>query len=124
LIHHPFPSPVRQISSDPTDISILLTKNLAQRLPSLTSSTPIIAVSVHPGAVGTEQQHGAAQAYPLLGKIVEAAGATVFMTAEQGSESALWAGTAGDTVIKRREEVHGGYFTEANGKVSASARQM
>lgn len=38
------------------------------------------------------------------------------MTPEQGSESALWAATA-PAVIERREEVHGGYFTEADGKV-------
>jgi hypothetical protein len=38
------------------------------------------------------------------------------MTPEQGSESALWAATA-PAVVERREEVHGGYFSEADGKV-------
>ena len=38
------------------------------------------------------------------------------MTPEQGSESALWALTA-PAVAERREEVHGGYFSEADGKV-------
>jgi hypothetical protein len=42
------------------------------------------------------------------------------MTPEQGSESALWAATA-PAVIERREEVHGGYFTEADGKVCYSS---
>lgn len=34
----------------------------------------------------------------------------------QGAESALWALTS-TAVVERREEVHGGYFTEADGKV-------
>lgn len=35
----------------------------------------------------------------------------------QGAESALWALTS-PAVAERREEAHGAYFTEADGKVS------
>jgi hypothetical protein len=52
----------------------------------------------------------------MLGKALEVVSSYVFMTPEQGAESALWAATA-PAVIERREEVHGGYFTEADGKV-------
>lgn len=45
------------------------------------------------------------------------------MTPEQGSESALWALTA-PAVVERREEVHGGYFSEADGKVRLLFRWM
>ena len=38
------------------------------------------------------------------------------MSRDQGAESALWAGT-GSTVSERRDEVHGRYFSEADGKV-------
>jgi WW domain-containing oxidoreductase len=83
----------------------------------LNSDNPVIATSVHPGAVATEQQQGATEAYGMLGKAVETAASLLFMTPEQGSESALWALTA-PAVVERREEVHGGYFSEADGKVS------
>ena len=38
------------------------------------------------------------------------------MSADQGAESALWAGTS-PAVGERREEVQGRYFSEADGKV-------
>lgn len=80
----------------------------------------IIALAVHPGAVGTEQQKGATEAYPApVGKALEAAAKVMFMSKEQGSESALWAGTS-PAVAKRRQEVQGRYFTEADGKVRPS----
>jgi NAD(P)-dependent dehydrogenase (short-subunit alcohol dehydrogenase family) len=103
----------------PTDAhsSIWFTKQLAQHLPPLASSSPILAIAVHPGAVATEQQKGATEAYGLLGKALEVAAAVGFMSPEQGSESALWAGTA-PAVAQRREEAQGAYFTEADGKVS------
>lgn len=112
------PFGVMQASSCRADppTSIYLAKELVKHLPALTSSTPIIVTSVHPGAVGTEQQQGATEAYGPLGKIVEAAGDYIFMEPEQGAESAVWA-LADDSVAERREEVHGGYFTEAYGKV-------
>jgi hypothetical protein len=59
----------------------------------------------------------------MLGKAVETAASLLFMTPEQGSESALWALTA-PAVVERREEVHGGYFSEADGKVSLSCRPI
>lgn len=104
---------------EPTDphLSIWFTKQLAQHLPPLASSSPILAIAVHPGAVATEQQKGATEAYGLLGKALEVAAAVGFMSPEQGSESALWAGTA-PAVAQRREEAQGAYFTEADGKVS------
>jgi hypothetical protein len=79
-----------------------------------------MALSVHPGAVATEQQQGATEAYGLLGKALETAANLGFMSKEQGAESACWAGTA-PAVAERREEVQGRYFTEADGKVSSSA---
>jgi len=76
-----------------------------------------MALSVHPGAVATEQQQGATEAYgQLLGKALETAAEWGFMSKEQGAESASWAGTA-PSVAERREEVQGRYFTEADGKV-------
>lgn len=76
-----------------------------------------MALAVHPGAVATEQQQGATEAYGILGKMLEYAANAGFMSKEQGAESACWAGT-GETVATRREEVQGRYFTEADGKVS------
>ncbi len=52
----------------------------------------------------------------MLGKALEVGSKLLFMTPEQGAESALWAGT-GRTVAQRREEVQGRYFNEADGKV-------
>jgi WW domain-containing oxidoreductase len=87
-------------------------------LPALTSNTPIMAIATHPGAVATEQQKGATEAYgKILGGALETAASYLFMAPEQGAESALWAGTA-PSVTERREEVQGRYFTEADGKVS------
>ena len=79
---------------------------------------------MHPGAVATEQQHGAAESYPILGSILEKVAPSVFMSQEQGSESALWAGTA-EVLNKgeRREEAWGRYFSEADGKVGTESSQ-
>ena len=98
---------------------ILFIRQLAKsHLPKLNSSSPIIAMSIHPGTVATEQQKGATETYgPVLGKTLEGLAQVAFMSREQGAESALWAGT-GKTVVERREEVHGRYFSEADGKVS------
>ena len=41
------------------------------------------------------------------------------MSKEQGAESALWAEKS-ESVGERREEVHGRYFSEAEGKVRSS----
>jgi hypothetical protein len=100
--------------------SILFIRQLTSLLP---DSPPILALSVHPGAVGTEQQKGVTQVYPLLGKAIEAAGEYIFMTKEQGAESALWAGT-GKSVVERKDEVNGRYFTEADGTVGCELMQM
>ncbi|OCF54504.1 hypothetical protein L486_08053 [Kwoniella mangroviensis CBS 10435] len=104
-------------------LNILFIRHLAQsHLPSLTSSSPILAASVHPGGVATEQEKGAAQAYPILGNVLEAASKVLFMSRDQGAESALWAGV-GQTFAKRREECQGRYFTEADGKVNSESNQ-
>ncbi|KAK4686698.1 hypothetical protein P7C73_g3423, partial [Tremellales sp. Uapishka_1] len=103
--------------------NILFIKELAKRhLPPLTSSTPIMALSTHPGTVSTEQQKGATEAYGMAGKLLEGAAALLFMSKEQGSESALWAGT-GKTAFERKEEVQGRYFSEADGKVGTESSQ-
>ena len=81
-----------------------------------------MAIAVHPGAVQTEQQKGATEAYPIAGKILEKASQVLFMTPEQGSESAVWAGVSED-VAKRAEEVQAGYFSEAFGKVGTESDQ-
>ena len=60
---------------------------------------------------------GEAGAYGQLGKVTSKVGQYLYKTPEQGSESAVWAGTA-PAVAERREDVHGMYFTEADGKVS------
>jgi hypothetical protein len=90
-----------------------------------TPSTSLpLPISVHPGAVATEQQHGAAESYPILGRVLETVAPAVFMSQEQGCESALWAGTA--TVLNkgnRREEAWGRYFSEADGKVGTESSQ-
>ncbi|WWD21103.1 hypothetical protein CI109_105584 [Kwoniella shandongensis] len=104
-------------------MALLFIRELARRhLPPLTSSTPILALSVHPGAVATEQQKGATEAYGLLGKALEIGANLVFMSKEQGAESALWAGTS-PAVAERKEEVQGRYFTEADGKVDTESEQ-
>ncbi|ORX39050.1 hypothetical protein BD324DRAFT_307400 [Kockovaella imperatae] len=84
----------------------LFIRELSKHLPPLTSDEPILAISVHPGAVATEQQQGATQAYGFI----------------PGAESALWAGT-GKTASERREEVQGRYFSEADGKVDTESDQ-
>ena len=81
-----------------------------------------MALAVHPGAVATEQQQGATEAYGPLGKVVEAASQALFMGRDQGAESALWAGTSPE-VAKRREEVQGQYFSEASGKIDTQSDQ-
>ncbi|WWC73166.1 uncharacterized protein I206_107132 [Kwoniella pini CBS 10737] len=104
-------------------LNIYFIRKLAEsHLPSLTSSSPILAASTHPGGVATEQEAGAAQSYPILGTVLEAASKVLFMSREQGAESALWAGV-GQTMAKRREETQGRYFTEADGKVDTESDQ-
>lgn len=105
--------------------NILFIRELAKKhLPPLTSPTPILALSVHPGAVNTEQQKGMGEAgaYGQLGKVTSKVGQYLYKTPEQGSESAVWAGTA-PAVAERREDVHGMYFTEADGKVGTETSQ-
>lgn len=99
-----------------THRSIWFIRELSKHLPALSSPNPILALSVHPGAVSTDQQKGATEAYGLLGKVLEGAAALGFMGPDQGAESASWAGTS-PAVGERREEVQGRYFTEADGKV-------
>ncbi|KAK8843379.1 hypothetical protein IAR55_007036 [Kwoniella newhampshirensis] len=104
-------------------MAILFIRELTRRhLPSITSTSPILALATHPGAVATEQQKGATEAYGLLGKALEIGANMVFMSKEQGCESALWAGV-GKTVAERKEEVQGRYFTEADGKVDTESDQ-
>ncbi|OCF35493.1 hypothetical protein I317_05931 [Kwoniella heveanensis CBS 569] len=103
--------------------NILYIRQLAKaHLPALTSSSPILAMSTHPGAVATEQEHGATEAYGPIGKVLELGSKVLFMSREQGAESALWAGV-GQSAVKRREEVQGGYFSEADGKVGTESSQ-
>ncbi|ORY26246.1 hypothetical protein BCR39DRAFT_541596 [Naematelia encephala] len=101
---------------------IYFIKELAKRhLPALTSTTPILAISVHPGAVSTGQQSGATEAYgTILGKSLEMAAAVGFMSPDQGAESALWAGTS-HGAVERRNEVQGRYISEADGKVDTES---
>ncbi|WWC91280.1 uncharacterized protein L201_006223 [Kwoniella dendrophila CBS 6074] len=104
-------------------MNIWFIRELANRhLPSLTSDSPILAASVHPGGVATEQEKGAAQAYPILGTALEAASKVLFMSREQGAESALWAGV-GQSFVERRGECQGKYFTEADGKIDTESNQ-
>ncbi|RXK35594.1 hypothetical protein M231_07124 [Tremella mesenterica] len=101
---------------------LMFIRQLAYHLPPLASPTPILALSVHPGAVQTEQQQGATEAYGLPGKALEVVASWAFMTPDQGAESALWAGTS-PAVGERREEAQGRYFTEADGKVDTESAQ-
>jgi WW domain-containing oxidoreductase len=101
---------------------MLFIKELVKHLPPLDSPNPILALSVHPGAVATEQQKGATQAYGIVGKLLEGAASLGFMDPSQGAESASWAGTS-PNVGERREEVQGQYFTEADGKVGTESEQ-
>jgi WW domain-containing oxidoreductase len=118
---HPLPN----TSKANVVVRILFTRQLAKHhLPALTSSTPIIAIATHPGAVATEQQKGFTENYgQVVGKIFETAASYVFMAPEQGAESALWAGTA-PAVFDRKDEVQGRYFTEADGKVGHDVLQL
>lgn len=103
--------------------SIMFIRELAQHhLPPLNSSTPILAMATHPGAVATGQQHSAAEAYGVIGSALETAASYLFMDPQQGAESALWAGTS-PAAAERREEVQGRYLTEADGKVDTETKQ-
>jgi len=100
---------------------IWVMQHLATLLPPV---PPILSISVHPGAVGTEQQSSATDAYPVLGKVLEYVAPVVFMSKEQGAESALWAATEpGLGKGPRRAEVQGRYFTEAYGKTGTESSQ-
>ncbi|KAI9636669.1 uncharacterized protein MKK02DRAFT_45374 [Dioszegia hungarica] len=100
---------------------IWFAQHLASVLPAY---PPVLAISVHPGAVSTEQQSGATESYPILGKALEYIAPAVFMTKEQGSESALWAATApGLGEPEKRAQVNGQYFTEADGKPGTESSQ-
>ncbi|WVR09125.1 hypothetical protein IAU60_006187 [Kwoniella sp. DSM 27419] len=104
-------------------LNILFIRQLAKaHLPAITSTTPILAIAVHPGAVATEQESGTTEAYGIVGKVLEGAAKLGFMSREQGAESALWAATA-PAAAKRREEVQGAYLTEADGKVGTESSQ-
>ncbi|KAL7421374.1 hypothetical protein Q5752_004259 [Cryptotrichosporon argae] len=102
---------------------IYFIRELARRLPSLDSPSPVLALSVHPGGVATEQEHSATEAYgPVIGGVLETAAQLLFKSKEEGAESTLWAGT-GHSVVGRREEVQGRYFTEPDGKVGTETYQ-
>ncbi len=75
---------------------------------------------MHPGAVGTEQQKGATRRTPRRSaKPSRRPASFCSWSKEQGAESALWAGTS-PAVARRKDEVQGRYFTEADGKVRSS----
>jgi hypothetical protein len=101
--------------------SILYAKELSIRklIPSPISNR-ILTISVHPGAVATDQEKAAQEPYGLLGTALVAASRVFFMSPEQGSESALWAATSGkvegeEAVVQKYQ---GAYLTQPNDSVS------
>jgi hypothetical protein len=81
-----------------------------------------VIISPKANADVVEQQYGAIEAYGALGQVVNAASRVLFMTPQQGSESALYAVTS-PKVVERWSELQGAYITEADGKVGTETEQ-
>lgn len=79
----------------------------------------ILAIAVHPGCVATGQEWGAAEAYGPLGTALVAGSRLVFMGADQGAESALWAATAKE-VAEEPAKYQGSYLRQPDDSVSPS----
>ena len=109
-------------SRHPPD-SILYAKELTlRRLIPPPVSSHILALSVHPGAVATDQEKAAQEPYGILGTALVAASRVFFMSPEQGAESALWASTSvklegGDE--KAIQKYQGAYLTQPDDSVSS-----
>ena len=103
--------------------SILYAKELTlRRLIPPPVSSHILALSVHPGAVATDQEKAAQEPYGILGTALVAASRVFFMSPEQGAESALWASTSiklegGDE--KAVQKYQGAYLTQPDDSVSS-----
>ncbi|KAG7532085.1 hypothetical protein FFLO_03893 [Filobasidium floriforme] len=107
-------------------MNILYAKELSIRklIPSPISNR-ILTISVHPGAVATDQEKAAQEPYGLLGTALVAASRVFFMSPEQGSESALWAATSGkvegdEAVVQKYQ---GAYLTQPNDSLGNETNQ-
>lgn len=124
-LHRPAPSSVTftSLSELNTDIGptllynrsklaqILFVRALARRMQShdlgFTSTTQVWANATHPGAVSTDQQEQAVEAYGALGKVgVTLARPLMKDPVQQGCRPALFAATSNDIVT---DKVQGSY---------------
>lgn len=99
--------------------SILYTKELAVRqLIPPPISNRIVAISVHPGAVATDQPQAVKEPYGvILGSLFATAASALFMSPEQGAESALWAATS-PKVSSDAQRYQGAYLSQPDDSVS------
>jgi len=98
--------------------AILLAKQLAKRKLQLTNK--VIAMSVHPGAVATDQQDGLTEAYGPLGTLITKVVRPFMKSPDQGCESSIWAATSPEIVPYGYQ---GQYFTEPYGKPETETDQ-
>jgi len=108
-------------------MNILYAKELTlRRLIPPPVSSHILALSVHPGAVATDQEKAAQEPYGILGTALVAASRVFFMSPEQGAESALWASTSvklegGDE--KAVQKYQGAYLTQPDDSLGNETNQ-
>lgn len=82
-------------------------------------SNRILAISVHPGAVATDQEKAAQEPYGLLGTALVAASRVFFMSPEQGAECSLWAATSDKVEGEENvvQKYQGAYLTQPDDSV-------
>ncbi|EJF63036.1 NAD(P)-binding protein [Dichomitus squalens LYAD-421 SS1] len=94
---------------------IVFAQELARR--KLTDATqPILAISVHPGAVDTDLQKAWGQSYGVLGVAIDKVTRLAGKSAEEGAEASLWAAVSTDINQTNWKEYQGKYYSEPYGK--------
>lgn len=105
-------------------MNILYAKELSiRKLMPAPISSKIVVISVHPGAVATDQEKAAQEPYGLLGTALVAASRVLFMSPEQGSENALWAATSPKLLGEDAEKYQGAYLTQPDDSLGNETNQ-
>ncbi|EMD41019.1 hypothetical protein CERSUDRAFT_121610 [Gelatoporia subvermispora B] len=103
---------------------IYFARELAKRkFADLPPDRPILALSVHPGAVDTDIQKQWAESYGALGKVLEVITRKMGKSAPEGAEASLWAATSTDIFEGNWKDFQGRYYNEAYGEPGKETSQ-
>ncbi|KAL6306754.1 hypothetical protein BKA93DRAFT_138131 [Sparassis latifolia] len=102
---------------------IYFTQELVKRtLTDLPPDRPILAISVHPGAVDTDLQKAWTESYGVLGRIVETLSRAGGKSASEGAEASLWAATCTDINVGNWRDFQGNYYSDPYSKPQTESK--